>query len=211
MKRLLLLVLMVAGVAPALANDIVPAPWRGAEGTTYARYEFLTPEDAPLPDQLVNPYGQPTALMTPGVGQQWWPDWGDVRGVWPLSGRADFLIPNRPEPLPFKEIWIQLTWAEQVPEAAPVVLIGLPGAEPKPATLFGSVILGPTGEPPPAGASWVHAVYTFRIEPNPPGELITIGGAIMVDEIVIETICAPEPQSLAFLALAAMPLLRRRG
>ena len=205
MKRLLLLVLVMVGAVPALANDIVPAPWRGAEGTTYARYEFLTAENAPLPDAAINPWGMPVASILPGVGQQWWASWGTLRGVWPLSGRMDFGIPNRPEPWPFKEIWIQLTWTSQVPGAAPVVLLN----DKTPAQVYGTAILGPTGEAAPAGEFWMHSVYTFHIEPNPPSERLTIAGGIMVDEVVIETICAPEPR-LGFLVLAAIPLLRRR-
>jgi len=35
------------------------------------------------------------------------------QGVWPLSGEIWIDFPNQPEPLPFKDIYIQLTWEEQ--------------------------------------------------------------------------------------------------
>ena len=50
----------------------------------------------------------------------------------------------------------------------------------------------------------------LNIEPNPAFEIVRIDGAVMVDEIVIDTICIPEPASLALLGLGGLALMRRR-
>jgi len=40
MKRFIIVMLALAIVSPALAEDRMPAPWRGAEGSTWAIWEF---------------------------------------------------------------------------------------------------------------------------------------------------------------------------
>ena len=109
-------------------------------------------------------------------------------------------------PNEYKDVWIQLTWAKQVTASAPAIS-SIPGGT---IQLLSQVDIGPTGEPPPAGANWWHSTYNIRIYPNPDFETIRIDGTIMVDEVVIDTICAPEPSALALLALGAVGLLRRR-
>lgn len=182
----------------ALADDLNPPPWRGQPGSTFGQWEFSTPDPHPLPDLGHYPYGIPSTTVTPGVGQAWLPEWEGRVGVWPLSGEIFVQIPNRPEPLPFKEIWIQLTWAMQAPNVWPAVSETRFGV---PATLVAEV---------PLGGAWLHSTYLIQLEPNPDWERILITGAVNVDELVIDTICAPEPTTLGLLALGTLALLRRR-
>ena len=191
----------------AYAEDLNPAPFRGQDGTTYARWEFLTPDDQPIPDELFNPYGSTTMQIWPGVGQEYWPDWGTRTGVWPLSGAAEISIENRPEPLPYKDIWVQLTWAEQVQGVVPLVWETISGIE---AEVHDQIVLNPTGEPSPADGFWYHTTYLIHLEPNPDFEIIRIDGAVMIDELVIDTICAPEPCTIALLGMGGIVLLRRK-
>jgi hypothetical protein len=194
---------------PALADDILTPPWdRGADGTTFARWEFSTPDPNPIPDEEINPYGPAEASVWTGVGQGWFDMWGGRQGVWPLSGAAEIMIPNRPEPYPWKDIWVQITWAAQVPGAVP-----LPGE-----LVWGGIAelvqeqpLEPTMELPPVGETWMHSTYLIHLEPNPDHEIIRIDGSIMIDELVIDTICIPEPMTLGMLALGALALRRRRA
>ena len=43
-----------------------------------------------------------------------------------------------------------------------------------------------------------------------PGCLFTIGGDVFVDQLVVDTICIPEPATMSLLALGGLALLRRK-
>jgi hypothetical protein len=186
-----------------LAEDIFPPPWRGQPGTTWADWEFLTPNPTPLPEVQFNPYGDSSTVVYPGFSQTWQQEWGGHVGVWPLSGVAFIEIPNSPVPNPYKDIWVQVTWAAQVPGPG-----GQPYVSEEYSGLTGSLInqiaLGPTNAQPspPLGDTWYQSVYQIRIQPNPPHEKIVIGGSIMLDELVIDTYCVPEPATLIMFAAA---------
>jgi hypothetical protein len=120
-------------------------------------------------------------------------------------------IPNQPPPLPFKDIWIQLTWAQQAPDAEPIVRetgSGLPIL----ATEVADVQLENHTEPviPGTETFWHHTTYLIHLEPNPPWEVVRIDGAVMVDEIIVDTICyVPEPATLALLGTGVFALALR--
>jgi hypothetical protein len=130
--------------------------------------------------------------------------------MWPLSGTIEITIPNRPEPLPYKDIWGQLTWARQVESSAPVVWEMNSGVH---GTVIHDMVLGPTGYPAP-NDFWYHTTYQIHLEPNPACEIVKIDGTLVVDQLVIDTICVPEPGTLALLAqvvpLAVACAWRRR-
>lgn len=205
MKRLLLMALVLAILTPAaMADDWFPPPWRGEPGTTWQGWEFDTDIPDPLPDFGVNPYGDPTIIVQPGIGQQWLPDWEQRPGVWPLSGTINVDIPNSPIPNPFKEIWVQLTWLPQVQGEYALEIWGeselFPGVQ-VPAHEVNNEIL-PDG--------WNHTTFSIILEPNPPFEHIFIGGTVMVDELVIDTWCVPEPATMSLMGIAGLVALRRR-
>ena len=64
----------------------------------------------------------------------------------------------------------------------------------------------------PFGGVWYTYNYGLTIEPNPTSEMITITVpyCTVIDQIVVDTICIPEPASMALLALGSVFLLRRR-
>lgn len=191
-------------VGSAFAEDLSPPSWRGQDGTTFGAWEFSTSNQNPSPEPgYVYPYGLPTTQVNPGLFQEWMSSWGGRDGVWPLSGEIVVTIPNRPEPLPFKDIWVQLTWAQQAPNVWPAV------SETRfnvPATLVSQT---------PLSGGWYQSVYQMQLEPNPDWERVLITGAINVDEMVIDTRCVPEPSTVGLLALGGLifggrALLRRR-
>ena len=61
---------------------------------------------------------------------------------------------------------------------------------------------------------WLLDLSVWRIEPNPPHETIVLRsdpmwGAV-IDQVVVQTICIPEPLTISFLALGGLFLRRRR-
>lgn len=198
MKKVIVALLLVFAVQVVMADDLFPPPWRGHPGSTWAVWEYSTPNPNPLPDLGFNPYGVPSTQIYPGVGQNWWAELDGRQGVWPLSGEIWIDIPNRPEPNPWKDIYIQLTWEPQAPGNTPFVLTTAP-----------QQVNGTLVQQIPLDGLWMHSIYTIRLEPNPALETILITGGINVDEVVIDTICIPEPMTLGLLAIGGVFAMRR--
>ena len=190
---------LVVVASPAWADDIVPPAWRGLSGSSWAEWEYSTPIPNPAPDRGFLPYGMPTTQVYPGVGQNWWDILNGRQGVWPLSGEIWIGFPNQQLELPYKDIYLQLTWEEQAPGNRPIVLTTAP-----------QQINGTLVHEVPLGGLWKHSIYTIRLEPNPPWEQILITGGVDVDQVVIDTRCFPEPATLGLLAMGGVALLRRR-
>ena len=129
----------------------------------------------------------------------------DRQGVVPLSGEIDVLIPNYWELRPWKDIQIHLTWK---PAGLDLILpdkplVGVtPGYDPY------KVFTVSTSEN--LGLGWVYSLYEIEVIPNPPEEWIAIKGDILVDELVIDTVCVPEPVTIALLGLGGLVVLHRR-
>lgn len=191
---LVAIVLVAVMVFPALADDLLPPPWRVLPRSTFQRWEFGDPNPNPLPNQLVNAFGIPQTTI---VGHQWMPVWEGREGVWAFSGSLVTNIPNAPDhPDYTKELWIQLTWEPAGPRLPQVLVDGLPGQ------LMETDPVGPLG--------WLHSTWTVYLPYNPPMENVLIAGDIMVDELVIDTRCVPEPTTLGLLAIGGLCALLRR-
>jgi len=225
--------LVLAGVlfaiaAPTLADDILPPWWRYKDPdhhvnrSTLQQWEFsddsINPEPEPgytmPPNTIENPKSPPAAAVET-TGAAWIDDDPDSsrQGIWALtdaefSGEILLFISNYHNEVeePEKKIWIQLTWKPR-PHITPPPSPGEPGI-----TGYADFII-------PFGASlvheqslaegWIHSTYLSIIQPNPEEEMISISGDILVDEVVVDTIC-PEPATLGLLALGFPLLLRSR-
>ena len=209
------LVFLAGAVSAVRADDIYPPSWRGDEGSTYQQWEFLTGDTTPSPDYLQNPYGQPALTVYPT--HPYWVTWGGRPGVWQLSGAIEVEIPNNPVENDYKLLQIQMTWAASFPvPIEPFVFIEAEDINGQPLSSIDllsetDVILGPTNELG-AGEFWHHTTYLYLILPNPIIETVYISGSILVDELVIDTICIPEPATLGLLGLGGVSLIisRRR-
>lgn len=206
--------LLVAG--PAQADDLVPPAWRGKPGTAFAQWEFDTPANPIAPDLWSDPspIKDPFAEPFPGELQMWLDTWGGRQGVWPMSGEIFIFMPNTDIANEYKDIYVQLTWAQQAPNEFPSALVGLTrqGSMPGAGLAMQETSrtpIGPTGEPFGDG-QWYHSIFQLRIYPNPTEEWIYLSGAVMVDEVVVDTICVPEPMTLGLLGLGSLALLRGR-
>jgi len=195
----------------ASAHDLFSPEWRGDEGSTYQHWTFDCSANPAAPTTMVNDYGDATAEITLGELNTGWheslPAMGTACGYWDIGGEGGSIvldIDNRPLELPYKEIWVQVTYWLDL-NAAPTVEI--PGA---------SFVSGQTDtvEQVATGGAWLCDLSVWRIEPNPTHEQIIIGslpqfGAV-IDQVVVDTICIPEPVSLVLLGLGGLALMGRR-
>ncbi len=140
----------------------------------------------------------------------------------PLHGRANVLVPqgngynvwfnldNYDTNNPVKDIRMQITYNPQFGgtlidaritswdsgnNATTVVLPGVP-----------------TVSTAPDANGWVTSAYDFTLQPNPWSEKIEVrfSDTAMLDQVVIDTICTPEPTALALLVVGGLTALRRR-
>jgi hypothetical protein len=194
----------------AWAEDYYDPPWeRGSEGTTYQRWEFMDGGALPSAPELdlVNPLGVPTLMVTddltgPGATGLWMPNDGVGRdGVWKFEDMIVIDILNFNQDNPRKEIWIQITY-----DAIGVPLVY--ADDPSGARFWGELV-----DETPTGDNYLMATWHIIMQPNPDSETIYIqprNCTTFVDEIVIDTICIPEPVTVCFLGLGALVLLRKR-
>jgi hypothetical protein len=212
MARFTLLTVAICGlVSPAAwAHDVIQPPWRGQDGSTYQEWRFDTNANPAPPEVINNPYGTASAAITVGDFGSGWLDQlgglGDTQtNYWDLGSAGTIVIDidNRPEPLPYKEIWIQVTYFQDLWQAPAV---DVPGA---------SLLGGETRliEHVSTGGDWFLDQTMWRIEPNPDHEQITVTADLsgsVIDQIVIDTICIPEPGTLAGLVVGCCLLAVRR-
>jgi len=163
-----------------------PAPWRGTEAT-YQRWEFLTPDPMSPADELFNPYGTPQINI---LGHEWLPSLYGRDGVWSLSGTIRIRIPDRQNSgsESLKLVWLQIIWTSEAPtnpQAMPLIT-ETSGPVAKPSAKYPDCTLETAGE-----SNWILSTHTFVLSPNPEYEEITITGEILVDKVIVETICIP--------------------
>ena len=220
MKKLLFILVFVLVInSVSRADDFYPPPWRDVWSTTRQHWDFPTPAfedvipDGPgllIDDPIGPPYEEPgylpstkIILIEPGPGMDWMqgdPVSGRI-GIWPLSGRMDFVVDNHDPQNDWKIVWLQIVWRPQEAGASPqlVDLDPLPSIDYPPNVLINQDL----------GFGWTGTAISWRIPGNPPDEYFSIIGDIDVDQIVIDTWCIPEPTTLLIFSLGGL-LLRKR-
>ena len=199
MRRLMLIFMLCVFAASAFALDLNPPNWRTAPRTTFQLWGFDTNNANPLPDVYFGPFNPLPADVRPLAGHEWIAALDNRTGVWPLSGQVFVPIKNFPEPFNEKLIWIQLTWTTKG---------GVPVTEASGDN--GLMVDGTLLSEVPLANGWTHSTYQITLQPNPTQELVHIYGAIYLDEMVIDTICIPEPATLSLLIAGALFAARKR-
>ncbi len=213
-KTLMLIAVLAFAAAPVMAEDIWDPPWEENptdpqwEGgvTTYQRWEFGENQYEPV--EMDNNFGGASVEFINGDYPAWvegWDGTGAEICTWHIGaddvngGGIDITVYNNPEPNKRKVIFLQVTsdntWDANGPTSDP------PGTTTYPHPQSG------------IGGEWY--VYTAQIDIpiNPEKEVIHIDFPYCTNiaEIVVHTICVPEPATMSLLVLGGIgAILRRR-
>ena len=218
MHRLPLLVTaLVLAAAGSEAKDHNPPPWRGQPLSTFQHWTFPGPTphyDKPIgpdsgpqaPDKHRNPYVTPLNTLEVWVRGLHPPkvEWLDtifgMNGVWRLEtvewggawawGYLQFDIPNADRKGHMKDIRIQVTSREVA--GPPDVFMNEMQPPPK---YWAKVDIVPDGLPVTLPNGTTHRTFKAELPDCPSAEHMTVfapaGGAIYVDQVVVDTICRP--------------------
>lgn len=213
-----ILTVLVAATSVVVAEDLVPPPWRGEPGTTFAHWGFGTDQPGGPDVAVDNPFGTPQ-LVTISVTDGGWLATSDGRGgVWSLASssgdRLRFTIPMEDPPPPGMHLEVHIQFAFRRIDGATLAL----GSDfPVSSTQF---------SPLPGG--WTHLATVLE---NPTctaqtsvsvAALGAAGRFIEVDDLLIDTRCAADDGPIptvsqwglillgVLLTVAAAVTIRRR-
>ncbi|MCL5103516.1 MAG: PEP-CTERM sorting domain-containing protein [Armatimonadetes bacterium] len=205
--RLVIVALLLACMASGAQAIDRWDSWQGqplwdryGPGTTTQAWEF--PHDLYNPAISNNPYGNPTLNAQGGIpGTVIWPGGtGITTWYFPNGGEIIIDCPNTPIENPLKRIFIQIT-SDKSPAAIPT------------ATAAGSTggLAGPIGIIG-EGGNWYTYQYLIELRPNPRSEQISIPILFEtnVEEVWVNTICVPEPGSMAAMGTGLIGLIGLR-
>lgn len=184
---------------PPWVEDPSDPQWQGGTTTTQV-WEF---NDHPTnPSTVDNPFGQPFVDITGTYPDPVTGPGGDVINTWHIDtdgGELVIHVPNDPRTNARKVIFIQLT-SDKGP------LLGSPTSNPP----------GTVSYPKPAinhnGTGWYTYTAQIEIPFNPPQETITytFPESTNISELVVNTICVPEPITLGWVAMTGLMMIRHR-
>ena len=192
-------VLAAVSTAPA---DVAAPDYRGDDNSTCQEWDFLTGSspswDYFAPDGTEgitdNPYDPPLAQVTGDYVANTGPGPG---GAW-SDYTADLFIKNAVEldPDSFKKLRVQATFRD----TAPVIAVtGTAGGWTRGASFT-----------VPLTGGWSVLVEDWRGQPNPDAERITLTSPGLLSEVIVDTVCIPEPATLALLAAGWVAMRRKR-
>ncbi|MCJ7729040.1 MAG: PEP-CTERM sorting domain-containing protein [Sedimentisphaerales bacterium] len=203
------LTVILGAAVCASAAIFLPPSWRGEEGTTFQQWSFseqnyawVNPDADPPWD---NDFGTPQLFVD--RNSLWNATVGEHTGVWTfegLMGGVGIDIPNNPVSSPEKEMWVELTWKEAdlmdfIPNVPSINVVA--DLDSKLVERIQEISIGD---------GWKSTLFKITLQPNPPREWVTITGDILLDQVIIDTYCIPEPATLGLLSAGALLAFRRR-
>jgi len=170
--------------------------------TTHQQWDFSTSGNPAYPDVVNNDFGSPVITLPSGT---WLSTYGGASGVWRFTAISEMsiAIPNTGNTAPNtqKEISLQVTYKDPAGAGEDLPITVIPAYDS--IGLITREILS---------NGYFHDTYKIIITPNPASEVIdifTIQCTLYVDQIIVDTICIPEPATIAILSLGGL-LLRRK-
>ena len=206
--------LLSCNVLAVFANldDLNPPGWRtepaGMTPTTVQGWGLSNNANPAEADVAINDFGNPTLEFiinspTGGYLQTYDAGSGEHNGVWMLTALdyIDINIPNTGNNIPgtWKEIWLQVIYSDPGGTGAQIPINTIPN--------YSSLVRQPLQD---FGDGFLLDTYHITIEPNPSSEEIiafSIQCQIYIDEIIVDTICVPEPATFAVLGLGFATLI----
>ena len=213
-------VLSTIAMAPglAVADDMFPPPWEEYPGSQYAEWDTWGGAPGPTPADWWETWDndftglQSPVAFTPGANLLLsFASRTDVLEIFGPTDGVYFEIDNYDWHNPEKWVRVQITY--HVSGAPPMGFDVIPfyGGEPGDDQFVPAFLVESTGV---NSDGWITDAYDFIIEPNPEFEVIGLkfepGAVAFVDQVVIDTICVPEPATMALLAIGVFALLKRR-
>jgi len=190
------------------AEDLLPPGWRGDANSTLQIWEFSDDTNPAPADVDQNSYGDPEATIygnfeLPLRDTRWLAEDMGHHGVWKIGTSMGLSIPNDPELRELKQIRLQVTYDGGCsPDLSPE--IDVVASDNAVITEFQLV------QQTALDNVYTHAVYDLELRPNPSDEVVWIlprYDNVYVDEVVIDTICVPEPSTLLLLVVGAAGIL----
>ncbi|MFH1614450.1 MAG: hypothetical protein ABIG61_05125 [Planctomycetota bacterium] len=202
-RRFFVYAMMIVAFACAglWADDLNPPLWRGQALTTMQSWEFGTNQNPSAPDIDNNPFGTASAsVVYDSPFTPWLDNDCNHQGVWFVEDRIDLFVPNSSVPNPIKYMWLQLTFYSD--SANDPQIFSIPGLS----------MVEKIQKIQLDDYYW-HGTYRITIEPNPSEETLYImprDCTILIDEIVLDTLCIPEPAMAGLLGSSMCLLLCSR-
>lgn len=194
------------------AHDVYPPDWRSDPNTTFLELRFDTNANPATPEAFDNDYGTPSASIVVGAFGSGWlhqlPGLGTQTGYWDLgsAGTITLSIPNVTENLPLQELWLQVTYFQDI-------------SQPPTVEVQGGLYLGgemSIVENVPTGGRWWVELSKWQIQPSTNPNIVTITSSAdwgsVIDQVVVDTqAMIPEPATALLLAMGFASFMAGRG